>query len=55
VIEGDGFRALKDGSAVRYDAERSDKGWRSTRAAAIEEPEADIVVPKRTYSRSPRR
>lgn len=55
VIEGDGFRALKDGCSVEYDAEKSDKGWRSTRAAAVEEPEADIVVPKRTYSRSPRR
>ena len=27
VIEGDGFRALKDGSRVNYDAERSEKGW----------------------------
>ncbi|GJM19686.1 MAG: hypothetical protein DHS20C14_18990 [Phycisphaeraceae bacterium] len=59
VIEGDGFRALKDGCSVQYDAEKSDKGWRATKAAAMDEPEgendAEIVVPKRTYSRSPRR
>lgn len=56
VIAGDGFRVLKDGSKVTYDAEKSDKGWRATkvhRAEGAEEPE--VVVPRRTYSRSPRR
>lgn len=53
VIEGDGFRVLKDGSKVTYDAECSDKGWRATRV--ICEDEAEVVVPKRTYSRTPRR
>lgn len=61
VIEGDGFRVLRDGSEVVYDAERSGKGWRATRVARVEPavPEAavspEVVVPRRTYSRSPRR
>lgn len=57
VIEGDGFRVLKDGSQITYDAERGEKGWRATRVVrpegAAEAPE--VVVPKRSYSRSPRR
>lgn len=52
-IQGDGFRVLKDGSTVGYDAELQDKGWHATRVARTEA--ADVVVPKRSYSRSPRR
>ena len=52
-IQGDGFRVLKDGSAVAYDAELTDKGWHATRVVRTESVE--VVVPKRTYSRSPRR
>lgn len=57
VIDGDGFRVLRDNSKIVYDAERSDKGWRATRVARVEAPEdaPEIVVPRRTYSRSPRR
>lgn len=60
VIEGDGFRVLKDGASVTYDAEHNDKGWRATRvhreAPEGEEGEApEVVVPRRTYSRTPRR
>ncbi len=60
VIEGDGFRVLKDGVTVCYDAEENDKGWRATKVhAAIEEESEDetpeVVVPRRTYSRTPRR
>jgi CspA family cold shock protein len=66
VIEGDGFRALADGSPVIYSAANGDKGWRATKvvaqdAAAPEatdtesDSEAEVVVPKRTYSRTPRR
>lgn len=54
VIEGDGFRVLRDGSRVVYDAEKSDKGWRCTRVERAEES-AEVVVPRRTYSRTPRR
>ena len=57
VIEGDGFRVLKDGSPVVYDAERSEKGWRALRVARVE-TETDgpeVVVTRRTYSRTPRR
>lgn len=52
VIEGDGFRALKDGCAVEYDAERSDKGWRATRV--IRDETAEIVVPRRSHARTSR-
>lgn len=31
VIEGPGFRPLRDGQAVRFDAMRTDKGWKATR------------------------
>ena len=60
VIEGDGFRVLKDGSSVTYDAEHNDKGWRATRvhreAAEAEDGDTpEVVVPRRTYSRTPRR
>lgn len=52
VIQGGGFRTLKDGTAVRYDAERTDKGWRATRAARSDK--VGVTV-RRMYSRSPRR
>ena len=52
-IEGDGFRVLKDGSQVIYDAERGDKGWHASRIVRVESPES--AEAKRTYSRTPRR
>ena len=52
-IQGDGLKVLKDGSSVAYDAELTDKGWHATRVVRTES--LDVVVPKRTYSRSPRR
>lgn len=59
VIDGDGFRVLKDGSAVCYDAEKNDKGWRATKVHSVTAQEDDgapeVVVPRRTYSRTPRR
>ncbi len=60
VIEGDGFRVLKDGSSVTYDAEHNEKGWRATRVHRQQPEEGDsdapeVVVPRRTYSRTPRR
>lgn len=57
VIEGDGFRALRDGSKVIYDAVSGDKGWRATRIirAPDDEEPAEVVVKRRTHSRSPRR
>lgn len=52
VIEGEGFRALRDGSTVIFDAERADKGWRAT---FVKAPEPDIVVQKRpNRARTPR-
>ena len=68
VIEGDGFRVLADGSPVTYSAENGDKGWKATKVVALESKESsgssddgdsgnepEVVVPKRTYSRTPRR
>ncbi|MEM8836247.1 MAG: cold shock domain-containing protein [Planctomycetota bacterium] len=52
-IDGDGFRVLRDGKSVRYDAERSDKGWRATKVERLE-PEVN-VRPVSGYTRSPRR
>ncbi len=54
VIQGDGFRVLKDGSNVIYDAVKTDKGWKATRVTRNEALEV-TVMPKRGYVRSPRR
>jgi CspA family cold shock protein len=54
VIQGDGFKVLKDGAKVNYDAVRTDKGWKATRVARLDLPEV-TVTPRRGYSRSPRR
>jgi cold shock protein len=57
VIEGDGFRVLKDGSAVLYDAAKTDKGWKATKVARVADVAdvAEVTVPKRGYTRTPRR
>lgn len=52
-IVGDGFRVLKDGSTVAYDAQLTDRGWHATRVQRSETLE--VTVPRRPYSRSPRR
>lgn len=44
VIEGDGFRVLRDGATVEYDAENSDKGWRATRVVRPVEAEVSEAV-----------
>lgn len=31
VIDGSGYRSLRDGTIVEYDAEKTDKGWKATR------------------------
>ena len=51
-IEGDGFRVLRDDAHVNYDAEETDKGWKATR---VQLTESTVVVPKRQYTRTPRR
>ena len=53
-IEGEGFRVLKDGSTVRYEATLTDKGWHATRVIRTGPPEV-IVPARRGYARSPRR
>ena len=53
-IEGEGFRVLKDGSTVRYDAVKGDKGWHATRVRRADPLEVR-VRPISGHSRSPRR
>lgn len=53
-IEGEGFRVLKDGSSVIYDAELTERGWHASRV--IRNETVEVLVPARKgYSRSPRR
>jgi CspA family cold shock protein len=51
-IAGEGFRVLKDGSRVVYDAERGEKGWSATRVVRIDD---DDPGARRHYARTPRR
>lgn len=53
-IEGDGFRVLRDGSTVIYDATKGDKGWNATKI--VRKESVEVTVRKRPgYTRSPRR
>ena len=54
VIEGDGFRVLADGSTVKYDAVKTDKGWKATRVMRVDIPVTTVVV-RPGYTRTPRR
>jgi len=54
AIEGEGFRVLKDGSEVTYDAEKTEKGWKATRVVRHESLDVK-VMPRRGQSQSPRR
>ena len=51
VIEGDGFRVLKDGSQVLYDALKTDKGWKATKVAKTGDSPEVTVPNKRGYAR----
>lgn len=53
VIQGDGFKALKDRSRVEYDAEQSDKGWKATRVVRSDAVEIN-VTPRRGEARARR-
>lgn len=55
VIQGDGFRVLKDGSLVEYDAEKTDKGWKATRVVRKDDASEVQVVKRQGHVRSPRR
>ena len=54
VIQGEGFKVLKDGSRVNYDATQGEKGWKATRAVRVEPLEVTVTA-RKGYSRSPRR
>jgi CspA family cold shock protein len=53
VIQGDGFKVLKDGSSVQYDTQKTEKGWKATRVVRMEAVEVPAAA-KRGYSRTPR-
>ncbi len=53
-IEGDGFRVLKDGSRVNYDAERGEKGWNASRVQLLAEADGSAPAPRQRYSRTAR-
>lgn len=54
AIEGDGFRVLKDGAPVLYDAVLTEKGWHATRVVRQDQPEIHVKR-QRGYARTPRR
>lgn len=54
-IDGEGFRVLKDGSRVVYDAEKGGKGWHATRVTRLDSTVEVKVRPQGGYTRSPRR
>lgn len=51
-IDGEGFRVLKDGSEVVYDATLTDKGWHATR---VQRPDEGGEQIRRPQARTPRR
>lgn len=56
VIQGEGFRVLQDGSAVVYDAQKTEKGWKATKVVRAPGSGVEVtVMPRRGYSRTPRR
>lgn len=44
VIDGSGYRQLRDGSTVEYDAARTPKGWKATRVMC----HAEVQTPRRS-------
>lgn len=54
-IDGEGFRVLKDGSPVIYDAALTDKGWHATRVRRADAAVEVTVGQRRSYARTPRR
>ncbi len=55
VIQGEGFRVLKDGAGVLYDAVRTDRGWKATRVVRSDGGSTVVEVPRRNHNRTPRR
>jgi cold shock protein len=53
-IQGDGFRVLKDGAAVNYSAQLTDKGWHATAVTRTDDAEIHVRSTQST-ARSPRR
>ncbi len=48
VIDGSGYRSLRDGTTVEYDAEQTDKGWKASRVVchtSVETPSEPSASP----------
>lgn len=53
-IEGEGFKSLRDGTTVTYDATLTERGWQATRI--VRQPEVTVALRgKDRHARSPRR
>lgn len=52
-IEGEGFRVLRDGANVEYDAVLQNKGWHATRVVRLDGPGEDDR--RHAHARTPRR
>lgn len=51
VINGPGYRSLRDGTTVEYDAKRTERGWKATRVVRL----SSVETPKhRSAPRTPR-
>jgi len=51
VINGPGYRSLRDGMTVEYDAKLTDKGWKATRVVRL----GSVETPdRRAAPRTPR-
>lgn len=56
IEQDDGFRTLRDGEQVTYDATQGDKGWSATCATSLSprpKPAASIAEPKPEQSTTP--
>ena len=56
IEQDDGFRTLRDGEMVTYDATQGDKGWSATRATSLSpkiQQSASISEPKPEQSATP--
>ena len=54
-IQGEGFRVLKDGGAVLYDAILTDKGWQATKVSRRDTPDVTVRSNRPKHSRTNRR
>lgn len=47
VIDASGYRQLRDGATVEYDAHKTDRGWKATRVVC----RTEVHTPRRAHAR----